>query len=90
MPKEIWTTEVPKEEAFYWVKYRSGREVIRRPAVVIRFKDGGFIIHSCAPGACQWIGGPNHGGPEPKYFNRDSKVKVDKSLRFGPRLEYPD
>lgn len=82
--KVKWTQTIPKEQGWYWMKYRNkrgGSTVV--PAEVNRFKDGTVVVNSAKNDT--FIAGPNHGGPELKYSG-----KVDRSIRFGPAIDMPD
>lgn len=82
--KVKWVRETPKEQGWYWMKYRNKRNGFTIvPAEVNRFKDGTVLVHTAKNDT--FIGGPNHGGPALKYSG-----KVDTSIRFGPAIEMPD
>lgn len=84
MPKTtVWVKEIPAVEGWYWIKYRGKNGVTKCPGEVFRFNDGGYLVRTA--NNCTFVGGPKHGGPEPKT----AKGGVDKSVRFGPRIEAP-
>jgi hypothetical protein len=79
-----WVKETPAEEGWYWIKYTNKRrKTTVCPCIVYHFKDGGTMVHTAWND--DFMEGPNHGGPGLKYDG-----KLDKSIRFGPRLPEPD
>jgi hypothetical protein len=85
---KIWTTNIPEEEGWYWVKYNQGYSVTR-PAYLFRMKTERYVSVKPYNGP-SFFAGPNHGGPKLKYLNENGKVVIAKSLRFGPKIEVPE
>jgi len=87
--KVKWIKKKPTEEGWYWIKYRNKRNKFSVcPAFVTLFNDGGTHVHSAYNDT--WVAGPNHGGPDLKGWDHHGKWGVDRSLRFGPRIEEPN
>jgi hypothetical protein len=79
-----WSKETPLDEGWYWIKYRNKRnKTTMCPAEVYHFEDKGSLVQSARNDT--WMEGPNHGGPGLKYHG-----KLDKTIRFGPRIEVPE
>ena len=79
-----WVKETPTEEGWYWMKYKNKRNRFTIcPAHLCILKGPTNIVVSARNDT--FIEGPNHGGKGLKYNN-----KVDKSIRFGPKIEEPD
>lgn len=84
--KAKWSTETPIVEGWYWIQYKgSRRQTVKCPAAVIIMnmkedKEPTTLVQSARNDS--WIEGPNHGGPGLKYCG-----KLDKSIRFGPKIE---
>jgi len=82
--KSSWVAETPAEEGWYWIKYRGKRNrMVKCPCQVWRFKDAGVCVVTAYNDS--FFEGPNHGGPGLKYAG-----KLDKSIRFGPKITVPD
>jgi hypothetical protein len=82
MSKSPWTKEVPKENGFYWLKYRSKHGVTESPGLVIWSGQVKTVVvqsiwHDI------WIPLDANGGSDFQYCKSG---KVDKSLRFGPLI----
>ncbi len=79
-----WTKEIPKEEGWYWIKYRNGRSMTKCPCLVMHLQDKTVYVHTARN--VIYMAGPHHGGPELKVGG----AEVDKSVRFGPVIEVPE
>jgi len=83
MPKTKWAKEIPTEEGWYWVKYRNKRnKTTMCPARVI-WIDTYVCVDSARNDSFQ--AGPDHGGPQLSCHG-----KIDKTIRFGPRIIEPE
>lgn len=81
--KTKWVKETPKEEGWYWIKYKTGKENLTCPCAVIHLKEAIMVRTAFNT---TFIEGPNHGGKGLKWAG---DTKVDKSIRFGPRIPMP-
>jgi len=86
--KTKWTKEPPKEEGWYWIKYKVGRKYRICPGVVYREQDGTIMVRSGFN--TTWTAGPRHGGPKLKCWDKNGKFKEDKTLHFGPKIPFPE
>jgi hypothetical protein len=87
MSKSIWKKETPKEEGWYWIRYRNGNSMVYSLAnlSILNYKSmRGNILRSFSGG--HWIEGPNHGGAGLKRHDLERRPKIDTSLRFGPKI----
>ncbi len=88
--KKVWVKETPLEEGLYWIKYKKGgnRGICVTVADVTRVKQE-VLVKTFRND--EFFEGPGHGGPGLKWVDRYSgKVKYDRSIRFGPKLEPPE
>ena len=87
--KVKWSKETPAIAGWYWIKYKGKHGTVSCPAEVIIFKPTAQskmeanLVRSAFNDS--WIEGPNHGGPGLKYHG-----KLDKTIRFGPKIEKPE
>lgn len=81
-----WSKETPTEEGWYWFKYKGGnRKTVTCPCEVCHFTDGYEATVVISARNDTFYEGPHHGGKGLKY-----KGKLDKSVRFGPKIPFPD
>lgn len=83
-----WTKETPAVEGWYWIKYRVGNYVRKCPCYVTRMKIGISCNLVQTARNVSFFEGPNHGGWGLKCIV-DGKVKLYKSIRFGPAIQEP-
>lgn len=79
----VWSKQTPTEEGWYWIKYKNKHhKYVKCPAEVIRLTSETLVLTSKND---RFLAGPRHGGWELK-----NNGVVDKSIRFGPKIEEPD
>lgn len=87
--KVKWVKATPKEEGWYWVKYKNKRSKYTVcPAQVIIFKSEGDGLNGNMVLTAKndsFMEGPAHGGWGLRYNG-----VLDPSIRFGPKIEEPD
>jgi hypothetical protein len=70
-----WTDVVPKEEGWYWVRYRTKHGLDVMPAAVMRMHAGLVAVRTARM--------------DTYYWPRDKDDKTWE-IKFGPRLEPPE
>ncbi len=81
-----WSKKTPTEEGWYWIKYRGKRGTTMCPCQVTIFKSGlsGTAVRTAWN---DWfMEGPNHGG----LGLKEGGGKLDKTIRFGPKIPEPE
>ena len=81
-PKVKWSKEIPKEEGWYWIRYRGKHGWVRCPCTVMHFKDGTNTVATARNDF--FVEGPRHGGKGLKCHG-----KLDKNVSFGPKIPEP-
>jgi len=81
--KTKWVKETPAEDGWYWIKYKNKhQEYTICPCSVVHLNETTFVQSARND---TFFEGPNHGGKGLKY-----QGKLDKSIRFGPRIPLPE
>ncbi len=81
--KTKWVKETPTVEGWYWIKYKNKRNSHTIcPCYVTILKRANVVVTARND---SFIEGPDHGGWGLKYDG-----KLDKSVRFGPKIEEPE
>jgi hypothetical protein len=78
-----FVAETPKENGFYWIEFKEGRETVRMPCRVEHVNDS---THVRTFSMRTFMEGPGHGGPGLKYQDDSGKFKRLLSIRFGPKI----
>jgi len=76
-----WSKKTPGVEGWYWMKYRGKHGMVKCPAQVVILSRGN-MVHSARNDT--FFEGLDHGGWGLRYCG-----KLDKSIRFGPKIEEP-
>lgn len=77
-----WSKVTPVSEGWFWIKYRGKHGTTLYPCEVFHFGEA-TVVRTTRNDT--FHEGPQHGGAGLKYDG-----KVDKSIRFGPRIEEPE
>lgn len=78
--KANWVETVPAEEGWYWIKYKNKRKTYTVCPALFLVADGINVVHSARNDI--FFQSPN------KPFTCGGIV--EKSIRFGPKIEEPD
>lgn len=84
--KVKWSKETPKQEGWYWIKYGTGKHIVKCPCTVVHV--GKETLVTTARNMT-FYEGPQHGGPGLKYTN-GNKVTFVPSIRFSPMIQIPE
>lgn len=87
--KVKWTKKIPKEEGYYWVKWK--RSSMWTSFCEISLFDKGKTVFLNIFRGPNLFAGPNHGGPKLKYLDGNHKVKIVNSIWFSPeKIQVPE
>lgn len=81
--KTKWVKETPQEEGWFWIRYKGKNGTVTCPCTIYHFHDGSCLVQTARNDT--FTEGPNHGGPGLKYAG-----KLDRSIRFGSKIEEPE
>jgi hypothetical protein len=77
--KTNWTKEIPSEEGWYWIKYRNKYNMTVCPCSVVRFNSAVVVTTARNTTFIQYL--------QSKQLRYNGKI--DKTVRFGPKIPIP-